>query len=114
MRSAVQTAALAQRYFAEGDDDHPPVVEQMWNLFNHEQTGPSVKLRIARFFMEVSMQQAVVMHAFGLVKNAPTQPAQSMVHEQLRPDLPFEERLRRIEADVARVPRIGASETGSA
>lgn len=134
-RLALQNADKMQQYLACGDGENPSMVDYLKEQFFSEDeilTGvktdkegnivqeiykPKVsvkeKTNIAAFFAREAAQRQQVLKAAGLTKKAPgegTSGPQTVVNIQLRPDLPLEERIRLIQAEVSGIPRITPQE----
>ena len=103
---SVKTAATMQRLLSEGDDENASMVEHLWKTFNDPDTSPKDKLLIATFFAREAHTKALTAQSLGIQKNAPVQHAKSITNIQIRGDLPFEERIKLIQAEVSGVPLI--------
>ena len=126
---AIRAADLMQKYLAEGSEDHPDMVTYLADKFYDDSeivTGveknnagdivgeyrkPRVsvkeKTNIASFFAREANSRAQVAKAAGLSKFSDgAQAPQTVLNINIRADLPLEERIKLIQAEVSGVPLV--------
>lgn len=99
---AVRAADKASKYLAEQGVD--ALTERMSRSGSEEMSNKDFIAGLS-YLERISLQRAQVAKAAGLVKNgAGSTGPQTVVNIQLRGDLPLEERLRLIQAEVSAIP----------